>query len=580
MLDISIPRISKEIKTNAAAKEFCNQYVRVEEKLDGTKLTFIRNDTPFDEDDYLKNWIISYKEGVVFPEEFSGLDTARRREEIKTQSGGRSQYVFIHEHLKRVHPNTADFPLDYEFFIEFIQRKPTVSRTYEKTGGLFLTGFGPTVYSLKGSRVTSLATFENDAQKKEYFREALELEKYPVIFEGRLDSVENIIRGAKNSRIRSAFESRQDKIDEFISQNSWQAVLEIIVDIFSNFISDLGGEAEGVVVSPLPDPATGQTTRFTGKLFKASHPLQLVDKEREKKKREEFGEGTPEEESAYHGNISKFIRSKIEENDLYDEPVRSALDFLAKIVFNMSEEDFSNIGVENKNKKLIQFQEDAISAAGNILGKRAAVRSNKRKERINIGIVPMAVKPIHKGHWQVIKQAARENDKVFLIVSAKSRDSAGVQISGSDMIKIWKRYLEPILPPNVDISYSGEPVGDTRGAIRSYANDNDVFFRLYAGEDDKDRFSEESLMKYYPTQYAAGRLEPIFVKNVMLDDGGRISGTHMRDLLASRSEKQFVSLLPSDLDDRSKKEIWNILDKPETISEITLRSFVQMCIKG
>ena len=115
MLDISIARLTKEVATNPSAKIFCNQYVSVEEKLDGTKLTFIRNDAPFDESDYLKNWIVSYKEGVVFPEEYSGLDIAGREEEIKTQSGGRSQYAFVHEHLKRVHPNTADFPLDYEF---------------------------------------------------------------------------------------------------------------------------------------------------------------------------------------------------------------------------------------------------------------------------------------------------------------------------------------------------------------------------------------------------------------------------------------------------------------------------------
>jgi hypothetical protein len=191
----------------------------------------------------------------------------------------------------------------------------------------------------------------------------------------------------------------------------------------------------------------------------------------------------------------------------------------------------------------------------------------------------MAVKPLHKGHWAIIEQAARDNDKVFLIVSAKSRESGGVEISGSDMIKIWKRYLEPILPQNVDISYSGEPVGDTRGAIRAYANDPEVSFRLYAGEDDKARFDPASLEKYYPIQYASGRIEPVFVKNVELPGGGRISGTYMRELLANGDEGNFKSLLPDNLDDQSKDSIWKTLYRPQMISESSIRYFIRESLR-
>jgi hypothetical protein len=263
------------------------------------------------------------------------------------------------------------------------------------------------------------------------------------------------------------------------------------------------------VVSPIADPETGQTTRFTGKLFKTSRADQHDQEARRAKKQEEFGEKSAEEENVYYEKLSKFIRNKIDEDDLDDEPMGDAISFLSKIVFSMSREDFATVGVENDRKNLINIQEDALAAVRNILGKRQAVGLGKGRGSVSIGVVPMAVKPVHKGHWAVIEQAARENDKVFLIVSVKSRESGGVQISGSDMIKIWKRYLEPILPKNVDISYSAEPVGDTRGAIRSYANDPEVFFRLYAGEDDKDRFSPESLQKYYPVQYSAGRIEPV-----------------------------------------------------------------------
>lgn len=578
MLDISIPKIVKAVTSNAAAKEFCNQYVRVEEKLDGTKLTLIRNNDDFDPDNYLKNWIVSYKENVVFPEEFSGLAGRGREEEIEKKSAGRSQYSFVHDHLRRVHPQTKDIPPGYEFFVEFIQRKPTISRSYEKTGGLYLTGFGPTTYSLRGGRVTSLADFENDSEKKSLFGQLLELSEYPVLFEGRFDSSDSIIEGCKDPKIRQRFESEKQKIDDLIFADDWKGVLGTVVNIFSDFTSSLGGDAEGVVISPVADPETGQTTKFTGKLYKTSRADQHDQEMRRVKKQAEFGEKSAEEEEIYYGNLSRFVRNKIDEDDLDDEPLELAISILSDLVYNMSRQDFFDVGVENENKNLINMQEDAIAAVRNILGKRRAAGGRKGKDITRVGVVPMAVKPLHKGHWEVINRAARENDKVFLIVSAKSRESGGVEISGSDMIKIWKRYLEPILPSNVDISYSAEPVGDTRGAIRSYAKDEDVYFRLYAGEDDADRFSSESLQKYYPVQYDAGRIEPVLVKNVAKPDGQRISGTHMRDLLARGEREEFEFLLPEDLSDADKESIWKILYKDKSLTESSIRLFVRSCI--
>jgi len=579
MLDISIPKVAKVVTSAASAEEFCNQYVRIVEKLDGTKLTFIRNGEPFDADNYLNNWIVSYKEGIVFPEEFSGLVGRGREEEIRKKSAGRSQYAFVHEHLAQVHKNTADFPKDYEFFVEFIQRKPTISRSYEKTGGLYLTGFGPTVFSLKGARVTSLAEFENDSEKFEYFRNALDLAPYPVLFEGRLDSADSLVEGSADPNIASKFENMRQELEDLIAVRSWKAVLSRIIDVFSDFTSSLGGDAEGVVISPLADPDTGQTTRYTDKLFKTSRADQHDQEMRKIKKQQEFGEGTKEQEVSYFDNLSNFVKSQISNDDLDNESLTSILSKISEIVYSMSRADFEKIGVDNVRKDLIVIQDDAISVARNIVGKRIAAGVRDSESSVSIGVVPMAVKPLHKGHWAIIEKAASENDKVFLIVSAKSRESGGIEISGSDMIKIWKRYLEPILPQNVDISYSGEPVGDTRGVIRLYTNDPEVSFKLYAGEDDKDRFDPASLEKYYPAQYAAGRIEPVFVKNVLLPDGGRISGTYMRGLLAQGKREEFESLLPDNLEDEAKGAIWEMLYKKEAIKESSIRYFIRESLR-
>jgi|GEM_PF-3358215 len=601
MLDISIPPVYDVVTSAASAEEFCNQYLKIVEKLDGTKLTLIRNGEPFDKDNYLNNWIISYKEGVVFPEEFVGIAGRGREEEIKYQSSGRSQYSFIHDHLKRVHTNTADFPTDYEFFVEFIQRKPTISRSYEKTGGLYLTGFGPTVFSLKGARVTSLAEFENDADKFEAFRDALELSDYPALFEGRWDSADSIQEGVKSPQLAAVILPNLPKISSLISVGAWKDLIAFLAGtkkkidnktvkipgILSKFISTLGGEAEGIVITPLADPETGQTTKYTGKLFKVTHPEQHSQAARAQIKQAEFGEGSKEEEARYHGAISRFVRQKIEEDDLDDESLPTLLAKISEIAFSMTLEDFADLGVIGRDedgnpasrKTLITMQEDLISSARNVAGKRASAGIGRSGDIVKIGVVPMAVKPVHRGHWSVIEQAAKENEKVFLIVSAKSRESGGFEISGSDMIKIWKRYLEPILPSNVDISYSGEPVGDTRGAVRAYSNDPEVFFTLYAGEDDKERFSDEKLANDYPVQFAEGRVKSETVKNVDLVPGVRIKGTYMRELLSQGSKEEFELLLPDDLSTEAKDSIWKILYKTGKISESSIRYFIRESLR-
>ena len=73
MLDISIKALDKSITSKKKAIDFIKKHVRVVEKIDGTKLTLIRNDEPFDPDDYTKNWIVSYKGRIIYPTEFKGL---------------------------------------------------------------------------------------------------------------------------------------------------------------------------------------------------------------------------------------------------------------------------------------------------------------------------------------------------------------------------------------------------------------------------------------------------------------------------------------------------------------------------
>ena len=69
MLDISIENADK-IKNKEA---FLNDFYRVEEKFDGTKLTIFRNDRDW-VDDYEENWVIAFKNQILYGGEFESTD--------------------------------------------------------------------------------------------------------------------------------------------------------------------------------------------------------------------------------------------------------------------------------------------------------------------------------------------------------------------------------------------------------------------------------------------------------------------------------------------------------------------------
>lgn len=564
MLDISIKHLTKEIKSNKTAFDFCQQQINVVEKFDGTKLTLIRNDKPFDPSDYTKNWIVSYKENILFPSEFSGL--ANRDKEISSKSVGVSQYKFVLDHIKENHLRTESIPNDYEFFIEFIQRKPTITRDYERLGGLYLVGFGPATYSVQGGRVTSLAEFVSDPEKYNEYCELLNINSFPLIFEGSLSSIENIESGIKNDIIQSLFNERKRQISNAIQSNTWLSVIELMSQIFSLFTSSLGGDSEGAVI-----------TTASGVIYKTVKSDQY-DKDLRLSKKVAMGQSSDKEaESSYFAKIAEFIKEKIDENDLDDESIESSLNYLSNLVYSMSREEYADVGIDNQQKQLLVIQDDAMSIARLLIRKRTAVGMKKGIKIISIGVIPMAVKPIHDGHWQMIQEAAAENDKVFLIVSVKGRSSDGVEIRGQDMLRIWKEFLSAILPANVEISYSKSPIVDAMGVVKFYEDTPGITFTMYSGEKDAGRFSDEVFKAKFPRRWGAGEISKKIIPLFTAQDGSELSGTRMRSLIQSGDQNTFVDMLPTELSDESKKRIWNILykEKSSMLSESILRALIR-----
>jgi hypothetical protein len=123
------------------------------------------------------------------------------------------------------------------------------------------------------------------------------------------------------------------------------------------------------------------------------------------------------------------------------------------------------------------------------------------------------------------------------------------------MEQIWKNYIEQILPKNVRVTYGGSPVANVYKELgeanESGSNDE---FTIYADPEDlSQNYPEKSLDKYAGNLYHAGK---IILKPIQRSQTVNVSGTKMRQFLATGDKDSFIANLPAKID---KDEVWNIL---------------------
>ena len=227
MIDLKIKQLFSLIKTEEQAKKLLSSYLYIFEKIDGTKLTLFRNDIPYDAYDYTKNWIISYKSNIIYKEEFNGFkDNPDLINQIKTESIGTSQYYFVHKYVEeKIHPNAKDLPCNTELFIEFVQRKPTLTRDYEKYHLLFLIGYANNIKPyIDNGRYYSVGNIITANDHVREVAKMLNINLPPTIFEGKI-----VISKAK-----------QD--GQYLN-----LLNQVTNDLLTNN-SVLGGKMEGVVI--------------------------------------------------------------------------------------------------------------------------------------------------------------------------------------------------------------------------------------------------------------------------------------------------------------------------------------------
>jgi len=190
---------------------------------------------------------------------------------------------------------------------------------------------------------------------------------------------------------------------------------------------------------------------------------------------------------------------------------------------------------------------------------------------IKIGLVPGSFKPYHKGHDELIRLAAGENDLVLVFNSDATRGD----IDGRAMVNIINRFVKPTLPRNVRLMSVGIPVGALFQELE-YAEEkaSKDIYTIYSDSEDIRKYGPSVLKKYAPTLFENGQIQTRGVqRGVETTD---VSGTKMREFLAAGDVRQFSKLLPPAVRDHSA-EIIDMLKNE--VRESLLKAYIHELLK-
>ena len=553
-MDISIKNLKKYIfepKTESLrlkrANEILSQNMVITEKVDGTKLTLVRTQQ-VDKVDYTKNWVVAYKGTVLYAKEFAHLGD-KEKGDISQSSVGIGQYSMIFDHLAKINNKINSIPKSTEFSVEFAQNKDTLTRTYVNKGGLFLRSYGEVQYRVVGGDLHTIPKQEiTDYKSVNKMAELLEISSFPIFFQGKL-SKENLLKNP-------LFGSKLTNVD-------WSNPTDVVTK-FSEAIlavpSTLGGTTEGVVMK-----------LDNGEFFKLVQADQYDAGVRGAKK--DAYKLEPEAASAYFQQIRALIQNifaAIGTEGKSEEDVISDSNFyVAKNQPKLKKFFDSLQKIAGDKKNIVQIKDDIHDTIRLMTSKQGLLGSTGK----TLGLIPIAGKPLHIGHWKLIEKAANENDRVIVYTSSSDRIKKGeFPIKGDDFVKLWSDVFIPSLPKNVKVKFVDSPVravmhelGWLEQRLTQDAADMPTI-NLYSDKDDVEiNFKDEDLKKY-PELLAANKIKKVGVERTATVN---VSGTKMREFLMNNDKESFLKNLPP-VSNKDKEEIWNTLikNKPEPVSEV------------
>lgn len=172
-----------------------------------------------------------------------------------------------------------------------------------------------------------------------------------------------------------------------------------------------------------------------------------------------------------------------------------------------------------------------------------------------VGLYVGSFSPPHKGHFNVIKKALKENklNNFIVFVASGTRDG----ITQDDSFKIWNIYIKYLPIHNIEIR-KGNSVKDIYDYSKNNPTEQIYWFLGYRNGNQNDLIDIEKRTKSISDKYP--NIEVI--KITTGDDN--ISGTYSRSV--SNDYDKFITTLPDELSDDDKKEIFNIVS-PKHINE-------------
>lgn len=512
-----------------------------QEKIDGTKLTLVRTDN--DSNIYSENWVVSYKNNVLYSEEFDNL-SSEDIDRIKQSATGISQYALVFDHLKRINDKVKSVPKNTEFSIEFAQKKETLTRTYKSTGTLFLRTYAHTEYYVKNGKLVSIpSNEETDVSKISRMASFLEIESFPTWINGYINSQQNSNKAIVNDSLRSNF------LGMIINWSDPTDILNKFSTAVLNTNSVLGGKPEGIVLQ-LED----------GELFKIVQEDQY-DKETRYTKKQEF-RADEEFETKYFQKIRGLVRQIFESINM-ESPTPQIMSQFVKVLTKIKPSIEGKI--QHPKKNIDQIVDDLHETAKLIINKIKLLG----KDTQTISLIPIAGKPFHIGHWKLIEIASQNNDRVVVYLSVKDRKrSKEIFVSGKDSMLLWKNIYLKYLPKNVKIEFVDSPVQslfyELQWLDQQSGPDNlqKVKVNLYSDESDiESNFPIDRIQKYTPNN--SNIINRIGVpRNRTVN----ISGTQMRRFIEDGDDKSFKRYLPP-VSDNEKNIIWDMMSKKKFKNE-------------
>lgn len=516
MLDISIENVDKKFTTPKAKQTFLDTDWTAEEKLDGTKLTLVRNNTPFNSD-YSKNWIVAYKGNILYPNEFKNLD----RDKIRNNSIGISQYGLVHDMLAKANPRLKDIKPNTEFFVEYLMNKDTLTRDYDNKHNFVLIGQSPTTYSVKNGilKTRSAGLITKDRNE---FAKLFEIDTPNLIFSGKLNSAENFRKGIKNDSLRDTFEKFKDKFDK----ENPEKTFETVKNIFTSFNSKYGGKPEGVVL-----------TDKDGKIYKILTADQHDVGVRQQKKLTYRME--KEKETEYFKQLRELgmkilDEMKIGNKTMTDAEFENILSRVAERIYNME------IPVKHDKKNNWKKQDDLYLTIKNLL------RNNFEGNRWALFLGKMRV--LTKAHEYIINKALEKYDGVVVVNVTGGESEIPKEIKNQIIKDVFRDEIRNGRIELLDAS-TGNIVGILRkldknivaivaGGDRMEGYENQVKSNLNIKVDTTARDSEDSSLK------GGGEL-------------GKVSASAAIEAIQSDNEQLFRKMTP--------ERTWKYYDKYKKI---------------